>query len=50
MTAKELLMKFKTKKVNIPSDQLVQVIAQILNRLNLEKRKVRDALYFSIKA
>jgi transcription initiation factor TFIIF subunit alpha len=49
MTAKELLQKFKSKKTGISSDNLVILIAQILQRLNLEKRKVRDALYFSIK-
>ncbi|CAG0917824.1 unnamed protein product [Notodromas monacha] len=49
MTAKELLQKFKTKKTGIPSDQLVLIIAQILQRLNLDKKKIRDALYFSLK-
>ncbi|XP_022672958.1 general transcription factor IIF subunit 1-like isoform X2 [Varroa jacobsoni] len=49
MTTTELLQKFKSKKTGLTSDQLVNLIAQILKRLNPEKQKIKDKLYLSIR-
>ncbi|XP_018495007.1 general transcription factor IIF subunit 1 [Galendromus occidentalis] len=49
MTTTELLQKFKSKKTGLSSQQLVDMIAQILKRLNPEKQKINEKLYLSIK-
>ena len=47
MTTKELLIKFRNTGLN--KDQLVTSLAQILKRLNPERKQIKDKLYLSIK-
>ncbi|XP_015923447.2 general transcription factor IIF subunit 1 isoform X1 [Parasteatoda tepidariorum] len=48
MTATELLQKFKKTKVN--SQQLVTKIADVLKKMDLVKRKIKDKMYLSLKS
>ncbi|XP_016113310.1 general transcription factor IIF subunit 1-like isoform X3 [Sinocyclocheilus grahami] len=45
MTTKDLLKKFQTKRTGLSSEQIVNVLAQILKRLNPE-RKNNDKMHF----
>ncbi|XP_064217761.1 general transcription factor IIF subunit 1-like [Aotus nancymaae] len=49
MTTKDLLKKFQTKKTWLSSDQTVNVLAQILKRLNPERKMINDKMHFSLK-
>uniref|UniRef100_A0A7N4V300 Transcription initiation factor IIF subunit alpha n=1 Tax=Sarcophilus harrisii TaxID=9305 RepID=A0A7N4V300_SARHA len=49
MTTKDLLKKFQTKKTGLSSDQTVNVLAQILKRLNPERKMINDKMHFSLK-
>ncbi|CAM9203343.1 unnamed protein product [Lampetra planeri] len=46
MTTKDLLKKFQTKRTGLSSEQTVNVLAQILKRLNPERKKVNDKMHF----
>ncbi|XP_021921063.1 general transcription factor IIF subunit 1 isoform X2 [Zootermopsis nevadensis] len=50
MTTTELLQKFKSKKTGLTSDQLVNVMTQILKRINPVKQTIKGKMYLSIKA
>ena len=49
MTTTELLQKFKSKKTGLSSEQLVNAIAQILKRINLQRQMVKGKMYLSLK-
>uniref|UniRef100_A0A8C9M1K2 Transcription initiation factor IIF subunit alpha n=1 Tax=Panthera tigris altaica TaxID=74533 RepID=A0A8C9M1K2_PANTA len=49
MTTKDLLKKFQTKKTGLSSEQTVNVLAQILKRLNPERKMISDKMHFSLK-
>jgi len=49
MTVTELLQKFKGRKTGLNSDQLVNVMAQILKRINPIKQTIKHKMYLSIK-
>uniref|UniRef100_A0A2K5LH24 Transcription initiation factor IIF subunit alpha n=1 Tax=Cercocebus atys TaxID=9531 RepID=A0A2K5LH24_CERAT len=49
MTTKDLLKKFQTKKTGLISEQTVNVLAQILRRLNPERKMISDKMPFSLK-
>jgi transcription initiation factor TFIIF subunit alpha len=49
MTTTELLQKFKSKKTGLTSDQLVNVMTQILKRINPLKQTIKGKMYLSIK-
>ncbi|XP_068605919.1 general transcription factor IIF subunit 1 [Brachionichthys hirsutus] len=46
MTTKDLLKKFQTKRTGLSSEQTVNVLAQILKRLNPERKSVNDKMHF----
>ncbi|XP_068193044.1 general transcription factor IIF subunit 1 [Antennarius striatus] len=46
MTTKDLLKKFQTKRTGLSSEQTVNVLAQILKRLNPERKRVNDKMHF----
>ncbi|XP_012737056.2 general transcription factor IIF subunit 1 [Fundulus heteroclitus] len=46
MTTKDLLKKFQTKRTGLSSEQTVNVLAQILKRLNPERKMVNDKMHF----
>lgn len=48
MTTKDLLKKFQTKKTGLSSEQTVNVLAQILKRLNPERKMINDKMHFSL--
>nr|CAD7438742.1 unnamed protein product [Timema bartmani] len=50
MTTTELLQKFKSKKTGLTSDQLVNIMTQILKRINPVKQMIKGKMYLSIKA
>ncbi|KAG8441441.1 hypothetical protein GDO86_006980 [Hymenochirus boettgeri] len=49
MTTKDLLKKFQTKKTGLSSEQTVNVLAQILKRLNPDRKIVHDKMHFYLK-
>uniref|UniRef100_A0A8C4Y897 Transcription initiation factor IIF subunit alpha n=1 Tax=Gopherus evgoodei TaxID=1825980 RepID=A0A8C4Y897_9SAUR len=49
MTTKDLLKKFQTKKTGLSSEQTVNVLAQILKRLNPERKMINDKMHFFLK-
>uniref|UniRef100_A0A0A9W041 Transcription initiation factor IIF subunit alpha n=2 Tax=Lygus hesperus TaxID=30085 RepID=A0A0A9W041_LYGHE len=49
MTATELLQKFKGRKTGLSSDQLVNVMTQILKKINPVKQTIKNKMYLSIK-
>ncbi|XP_057289256.1 general transcription factor IIF subunit 1 isoform X3 [Pezoporus wallicus] len=49
MTTKDLLKKFQTKRTGLSSDATVNVLAQILKRLNPERKVISDKMHFSLK-
>lgn len=46
MTTKDLLKKFQTKRTGLSSDQTVNVLAQILKKLNPERKNINDKMHF----
>ncbi|XP_075229010.1 general transcription factor IIF subunit 1-like isoform X2 [Lycorma delicatula] len=50
MTTTELLQKFKSRKTGLSSDQLVNIMTQILKRINPVKQTIKNKMYLSIKA
>ncbi|XP_041719878.1 general transcription factor IIF subunit 1-like [Coregonus clupeaformis] len=46
MTTKDLLNKFQTKRTGLSSKQTVNVLAQILKRLNPERKNVNNKMHF----
>ncbi|XP_025111073.1 general transcription factor IIF subunit 1-like isoform X2 [Pomacea canaliculata] len=49
MTTKDLLQKFRSKKLNMTSEQMTHTIVQLLKRINPEKTHVNKKLYLSLK-
>lgn len=49
MTTTELLQKFKCKKTGLSSEQLVNVMTQILKKINPVKQTIKNKMYLSIK-
>ncbi|KAM9223232.1 general transcription factor IIF subunit 1 isoform 2-T2 [Leptosomus discolor] len=48
-TTKDLLKKFQTKRTGLSSDATVTVLAQILKRLNPERKVIGDKMHFFLK-
>lgn len=48
MTTTELLRKFQKTRTNLSSDQLVNVLTQMLRRINPTKRIIKDKMYLSL--
>ncbi|XP_047037736.1 general transcription factor IIF subunit 1 isoform X1 [Helicoverpa zea] len=48
MTAIELLTKFKSKRMGVSSDRLVETMTQILKRINPVKQNINGKMYLSI--
>lgn len=46
MTTKDLLKKFQTKRTGLSSEQTVNVLAQILKKLNPERKNINDKMHF----
>ena len=49
MTTKDLLQKFKSKKLNMTNEKITQVIAQLLKKINPDKTTINKKLYLSLK-
>jgi len=49
MTTTDLLKKFRSKKTGIQNAQLVQLLANILKKINPHKHKVKGVCYLSLK-
>ncbi|KAM4039664.1 general transcription factor IIF subunit 1 isoform 1-T1 [Anomaloglossus baeobatrachus] len=49
MTTKDLLKKFQTKKTGLSSEQTVNVLAQILKRLNPDRKTIHEKMHFYLK-
>ncbi|KAL5016646.1 hypothetical protein ScPMuIL_006235 [Solemya velum] len=49
MTAKELVLKFKSKKLNMSSEQMTSTIAQLLRKINPDKSTINNTMYLSLK-
>jgi len=49
MTTTDLLKKFRSKKTGIMNAQLVQLLANILKKINPDKQKVKGVTYLSLK-
>lgn len=49
MTTTELLTKFKTKRIGVSNDRLVETMTQILKKINPEKRTIQGKMYLSIR-
>lgn len=49
MTTTELLIKFKNKKTGVSSDKLIEVMTQILKKINPVQQKIQGKMYFSLK-
>ncbi|CAG2231841.1 GTF2F1 [Mytilus edulis] len=50
MTPKELVQKFKSKKLNISKEQMTSTIAQLLKKINPDKKIINKAMYLSLKS
>lgn len=50
MTTTELLQKFKSKKTGLSSEQLVNLMTQILKKINPVKQTLKGKMYLSIKS
>ncbi|CAH1381270.1 general transcription factor IIF subunit 1 isoform X1 [Tenebrio molitor] len=50
MTTTELLQKFKSKKTGLSSEQLVNIMTQILKKINPVKQTLKGKMYLSIKS
>ncbi|KAL8625653.1 hypothetical protein ACOMHN_043928 [Nucella lapillus] len=49
MTTKDLLQKFRSKKLNMTIEQMSNMIAPLLKRLNPERTMINKKLYLSLK-
>ena len=49
MTTKDLLQKFRSKKLNLTPEQMTHAIAQLLKRINPERITINKKLYLSLK-
>ncbi|XP_059155268.1 general transcription factor IIF subunit 1-like [Physella acuta] len=49
MTTKDLLQKFKSKKLNMTNEKITHVIAQLLKKINPDKMTINKKLYLSLK-
>ena len=49
MTTKDLLYKLNPKKTGLSSEEVVKRVTMILRKLNPEKRKIKDKMYWHIK-
>lgn len=49
MTAKELVQKFKSKKLNMSNEQMTSTIAQLLKKINPERSTINNTMYLSLK-
>ncbi|XP_053907781.1 general transcription factor IIF subunit 1 [Cuculus canorus] len=49
MTTKDLLKKFQTKRTGLSSDATVNALAQLLKRLNPERKVIGDKMHFFLK-
>ncbi|XP_076440492.1 general transcription factor IIF subunit 1-like isoform X3 [Babylonia areolata] len=49
MTTKDLLQKFRSKKLNMTFEQMSNMIAQLLKRINPERTTINKKLYLSLK-
>ena len=50
MTPKELVQKFNSKKLNMTKEQMTSTIAQLLKKINPEKKYINKVMYLSLKA
>lgn len=49
MTTTELLQKFKSKKTGLTSEQLVNVMTQLLKKINPVKQTIKGKMFLSLK-
>lgn len=49
MTAKELLKKFKSKKVNMSKEEMTGTLTKYLKKIQPEKKTINKKMYFSLK-
>ncbi|XP_012947013.1 general transcription factor IIF subunit 1 [Aplysia californica] len=49
MTTKDLLQKFKSKKLNMTNERITTVIVQLLKKINPDKKTINKKLYLSLK-
>lgn len=49
MTTKDLLKKFQTRRTGLSSEQTVNALAQLLKRLNPERKVIGDKMHFFLK-
>ncbi|XP_062568567.1 general transcription factor IIF subunit 1-like [Saccostrea cucullata] len=49
MTAKELLKKFKSKKVNMSKEEMTSTLTKYLKKIQPEKNIINKKMYFSLK-
>ena len=49
MTTKDLLKKFPARRTALSSEQTVNALAQILKRLNPERKVIGDKMHFFLK-
>ncbi|XP_027563373.1 general transcription factor IIF subunit 1-like, partial [Neopelma chrysocephalum] len=49
MTTKDLLKKFQTKRTGLSSDATVNALAQLLKRLDPERKLIADKMHFFLK-
>ncbi|XP_022314726.2 general transcription factor IIF subunit 1-like isoform X4 [Crassostrea virginica] len=49
MTAKELLKKFKSKKVNMSKEEMTRTLTKYLKKIQPERKTINKNMYFSIK-
>lgn len=50
MTTKELVQKFNAKKLNLTKEQMTSTIAQLVKKINPDKKFINNKLYLSLKA
>ncbi|XP_046578369.1 general transcription factor IIF subunit 1-like [Haliotis rubra] len=50
MTTKDLLQKFRSKKLNMTNEQMTHTIAQLLKKINPDKKIINKVMYLSIKS
>lgn len=50
MTTTELLKKIQSKKTGVSSDELVEMMTQILKKINPSRQRIQGKMYLSLKA
>ena len=50
MTTTELLRKFKSKKTDLPNEELMPILVNVLKRINPHKQKIKGTMYLSLKS